>query len=83
MRGQVYGESDDVDEDDIAEATQMELPPENFEFFMSVDWQDSNTGKGTPFVDNLLEAEPGYVLAQSTAHKLIFAIAQVTMRSHI
>lgn len=33
------GQADDVDEDDIAEATQMELPPETFEFFMSVDFQ--------------------------------------------
>ena len=73
---QVYGEYHDVDEDDIAEATQMELPPENFEFFMSVDWQDSNTGKGVPFVEGMMGEEPGYVLAQSTAHKLIFAIAQ-------
>jgi len=72
----VYGEADDVDEDDIAEATQMELPPETFEFFMSVDWQDSNSGKGMPFNPDMTAEEPGYSLSQSTAHKLIFAIAQ-------
>jgi len=72
----VNGEADDVDEDDIAEATQMELPPETFEFFMSVDWQDSSSGKGMPFNPDMDAAEPGFTLNQSTAHKLVFAIAQ-------
>eukprot|EP00327_Prymnesium_parvum_P006600 CAMPEP_0182806980 /NCGR_PEP_ID=MMETSP0006_2-20121128/5888_1 /TAXON_ID=97485 /ORGANISM="Prymnesium parvum, Strain Texoma1" /LENGTH=1608 /DNA_ID=CAMNT_0024932631 /DNA_START=18 /DNA_END=4844 /DNA_ORIENTATION=- len=73
---QVYGEADDVDEDDIAEATQMELPPETFEFFMSVDFHDASSGKGMPFVPDMTPDEPGYVLHQSSAHKLILAIAQ-------
>jgi len=72
----VMGEADDVDEDDIAEATQMELPPETFEFFMSVDFADAASGKGMPFDSDMLDGEPGYTLSQASGHKLVLAIAQ-------
>ena len=79
---EVFGEADDVDEDDIAEATQMELPPETFEFFMSCDICDADSGKETPFVEGLdttnekSAEQVGYELGQSTAHKIVLAIAQ-------
>jgi len=79
---ELFGEADDVDEDDIAEATQMELPPETFEFFMSVDMHDADSGKALPFsteLDPKNEApaeQCGYVVGQSSATKIILAIAQ-------
>lgn len=38
--------------------------------------QDSATGKGMPFNPDMISSSPGFLLNQSTAHKLILAIAQ-------
>lgn len=38
--------------------------------------QDSTTGKGMPFNPDMAPESPGFTLNQSTAHKMILAIAQ-------
>ena len=75
---EVWGEADDVEEADVAEAVAMELPPETFEFFLS---HDLRTGaKLCPFKADVAygkgQVGNAHVIDPSKALELVFSIAQ-------
>jgi len=81
---EIWGESEDVEEGDVAEAISMELPPETFEFFLSHDFMISDSHDQCTFDMNLVDKKQvpsggttaGHILAQDTAFHLDFSIAQ-------
>ena len=74
---EVWGEIDDVEEADVAEAVAMELPPETFEFFLAHDLRASDSDAMCAFHAEMGPSkEPGFVVAPQTPYRLLFSCAQ-------
>jgi len=82
---EVWGESEDVEETDVAEAISMELPPETFEFFLAHDVRLTESGYQCAFAPDLHKNKKtlpagalaaGHSISQETHHVLDFSIAQ-------
>jgi len=75
---EIWGEVDDVEEQDVAEAIAMELPPETFEFFLAHDITPHENGASSSckLVPELLPSEPGHEVPIGTALDMLFSVAQ-------
>jgi len=74
---EVWGERDDVEEADVAEAVVFEQPPEEFQLFVAHDLTVADTGEHCVFEQDCgKKGEPGFVVAQETAHKLTLSLTQ-------
>ena len=74
---EMWGEIDDVEEADVAEAVAMELPPETFEFFLGHDFRAADSDAMCAFQTEVgPNKEPAHVLSLSTPYRLIFSVAQ-------
>jgi len=72
---EVWGEMDDVEETDVAEAVSMELPPETFEFFVSHDLRAADTGMLCAYKD-YGSKNFGHAIAPLSHNALVLSIAQ-------
>ena len=74
---EVWGEIDDVEEADVAEAVAMELPPETFEFFLAHDLRYHEDPPLCPFKKDLpTSTKIGHVIDPSKIIEVVFSIAQ-------
>ena len=74
---EVWGEIDDVEEADVAEAVAMELPPETFEFFLAHDFRLADSDAMCTFEADIgPNKSPGHIVAPQTAYRLLFSCAQ-------
>ena len=84
---EVYAERDDVEEDDVMQAAELELPPEVFEFFVSIDAQENRVGDlfaPAPLEPSLgSDGKHGFVLAQECPHKLVLSLSQSETNFHV
>ena len=82
-----YAERDDVEEDDVMQAAELELPPEVFEFFVSIDAQENRVGDlfaPAPLEPSLgSDGKHGFVLAQECPHKLVLSLSQSETNFHV
>jgi len=80
IKFEVWGEIEDVDETDVAEAVAMELPPETFEFFLAHDVRKHQDKplclyKDIPEISG--RKQMGHIIEPGTAAlELVFSVAQ-------
>ena len=72
---EVYGEPEDVAEEGVREAIEMEVPPEVFDAFLSYDVQLADGSQQVAFESDGKGAAV-FTVAQGTGHRFAFAVAQ-------